>query len=231
MNIQIVLQARTGSTRFPNKVLKKIYSKSILEIIFYRLKKSKLINGILLITTNNPNDKILTKIAKKNKINYFLGSEENVLSRYYYASKQFKIDIIVRVTSDCPLLSSEIIDEGIKTFLSKKVDYLHNTNHKSYSFPDGFDIEIFNFKVLKESYYRTKNKTNIEHVTKYMRANKRYAKYQMKHKNRKLKAKYSLDTLKEFNKLEKIFEYFGNFDFNFKDLNTAKCSKFINTLK
>ena len=231
MNTQIVIQARTGSTRFPNKVLEKIGKKNVIEIILHRLSKSVLSTGIVLITTNNPKDKKLIKIAKNNKIKYFAGSENNVLERYYFAAKKFKIDIIVRVTADCPLLSSDIIDKGIKIFLSKNIDYLHNTNHK-FPYPDGFDIEIFSFKALERSFLKTKSYNNLEHVTRYLRLSSLFKKYQMICINNKLKkVKYSIDTKGEFTKIKSIFDYFDSYDFDFKDINQIKSINFINSLK
>ena len=99
-----IIQARTGSTRLPEKVLFKIKGKSILEIVIDRLKKSKKINQIILATTRKTEDKKLIRIAKKKNIDFFRGEDENVLKRYYSCSKKYKPDIIVRVTADCPLV-------------------------------------------------------------------------------------------------------------------------------
>ena len=119
-----IIQARTGSTRLPDKILLKIKGKSILEIVIDRLKKSKKINQIILATTKKIGDKRLIKIAKKKNIDYFAGDEENVLKRFYTCSKKFNADIIVRITSDCPLVDYRLVDEMLAFYKKKKTSII-----------------------------------------------------------------------------------------------------------
>ena len=110
MNDYILVQARTGSKRLKNKILLKIQGKTILEILISKLKKSKKVKKLIIVTTKKSRDNIIIKICKKNKINYFRGSESNLINRYYECAKYFKIDNIIRVTSDCVLIDPKIID-------------------------------------------------------------------------------------------------------------------------
>ena len=104
MNILAVVQARTSSKRFPNKILKKINNLAIIEIIIERLKRSKKISQIVVATTKNPSDDKLIELLKKINVNYYRGDENNVLERFYKVAVQKRADIIVRITSDCPLI-------------------------------------------------------------------------------------------------------------------------------
>ena len=135
-----IVQARINSSRFPNKILQKILNRTVLEIINTRLKKSKSIEAIVYAIPNNKQNNKLKNFLKKKGYNFFCGSEKNVLSRYYWASKKYNADFILRVTSDCPLVCPNLIDQMFNLIKIKKVDYVSNTLHTS--FPDGFDIEI-----------------------------------------------------------------------------------------
>ena len=117
-NVTVIIQARFSSTRFPGKILNKIKKKTILEIQIDRLKKSKNISDIIIACTKNPKDKNIIKLCKKKKIKFYIGSEENVLERYYKAAKKYNAKNILRITSDCPLIDPKIIDDLIHKFSS-----------------------------------------------------------------------------------------------------------------
>jgi len=178
LKITAIVQARLNSTRLPGKVLLKIKLKSILEIIQARLKESKYVNKIIFAIPKN--DKLLKNFLKKKKFNYFLGSNENVLQRYYECAKKNKSNIIVRITADCPLIDSGIIDNMIKIFKKNKLDLI--TNYFPPSFPDGLDVSIFSFKLLKETFLKAKNKYEKEHVVPYMIYKKNIKKYNYSNK-------------------------------------------------
>ena len=149
-----IVQARYDSIRFPGKILKKINNKSILEILIKRLLKSKKISKVIVACTKSTNDKKIIQECKKLKIDFYRGSEKNVLERYFKSAKLFKAPNIVRICADCPLIDINIIDNVIENFFKKKVDYASNTLRPT--FPDGLDIEIFNFKSLKEAFKKAK---------------------------------------------------------------------------
>ena len=158
-----------GSSRLPGKVLKKLNDKTTLEHMIYRLRKSKMINDIIICTTSNPEDDLLVEVCKKNKINFFRGSENDVLSRYYHTALISNTDLIIRCTGDCPLIDVKILDDMIKKFLYMDVKHYgleyYNGNQ---AFPDGFDISIFSFKVLEEAYNNAKLPYDREHVEPYI---------------------------------------------------------------
>ncbi|WP_431165297.1 cytidylyltransferase domain-containing protein [Tenacibaculum halocynthiae] len=169
MKIVIITQARTGSTRLPNKVLKKIAHKTLLEIHLERISQSKLATHIIVATTNKIEDNLIEEESKKMNIVCSRGSENDVLDRFYQAVKKLHPDYIVRVTSDCPLLDPQLIDTVIKTTVDKKVDYCSNVQEET--FPDGQDIEVFTYKALELAWKNAKLISEREHVTPYIRNN------------------------------------------------------------
>ena len=164
--IVAIIQARTGSTRLPRKVLMSIGEKTMLEWVIERTKKASLIHNIVVATSTKEEDDIIEKLCKKLNVKCFRGSEEDVLSRYYETSKQMKADIIVRITADCPFIDPQIIDEIIKIHLENKNDYTQNDTEDSY--PKGTDVEVFNFECLEEAHLNADKPYQREHVTPYI---------------------------------------------------------------
>ncbi len=163
MKVSVIIEARLGSKRLPNKIILKIKKYLFIEYLIKRLKLSKKINEIIIATTDLPQDRKLVNIAKKNKIKYFQGSEKDVLKRVIDTGKKFKCKTIVRVTSDCPVLDISILDQAIDMFKKNKCDYLSNSHVRGY--PDGMDVEVFDLKTLIKSYKFAKNKKYKEWTT------------------------------------------------------------------
>ena len=142
-----IVQSRTTSTRYPNKVLSKIGKNSVTQLIIKRLNKSKLIDDIVFtIPSNFRNNKLFNHLKKLN-VNIFRGSESNVLDRYFRTATKFKASTIVRITGDCPLVDPQLIDNMLRVFHKKKLDFFYTLPK---SFPDGFDVEIFSFQTLSK---------------------------------------------------------------------------------
>lgn len=189
LNFGIIIQARANSTRYPEKVLKKIDKKnSVLGFQIKRVLNEFKNKNIFIATTIKKKDEKICLVAKNNNVNFFRGSEKNVLKRYLDCAKKFKIKNIVRITSDCPLVDPKLIKKMLKIFLESKYDYFANTYpiNKS-TFPDGSDIEIFKFSSLKKAYESAKNKDDLEHVTTYFWKNS----HSFKIKNYKIKKNFS----------------------------------------
>jgi spore coat polysaccharide biosynthesis protein SpsF len=166
VNTGIIVQARLNSTRFPKKILKKIYKDySVIDFLLQRIRKSKLANKFILAVPL-ANKKKFSLIAKRNNFELFGGSEKNVLKRYYDAATKYKLNTIIRVTSDSPLMNSSILDNAINHFKTIKVDYYNNILKPSY--PIGIHIEIFKYKTLKKLFKNVKEKEFKEHVTPYI---------------------------------------------------------------
>jgi len=164
--IAVIIQARMTSTRLPGKVLMEIEGKPMLWHVINRLKFCKKLNDIILAIPNTKENNILEKFAKKYNLKYYRGSENDVLSRYYNAAKKFRCDIIVRLTSDCPLIDPEIVDKVVERHLKTGADYTSNVLKRT--FPRGLDTEVFNFSVLKKVFYDAKENYQREHITPYI---------------------------------------------------------------
>jgi glutamate-1-semialdehyde aminotransferase/spore coat polysaccharide biosynthesis protein SpsF (cytidylyltransferase family) len=212
-----IIQARYSASRFPGKVLKIINKKTLLEILIKRLSKSKYISKIIVACSLNDKDSKIIDICKKLKIDYFAGSENNVLDRFYKSAKKSKIKNIVRITGDCPLIDSEIVDIVIKNFFLNKVDYASNTNPPT--FPDGLDVEIFKFNALKNAYFNAKNNHEREHVTPYIIKNKKFKKFNLKNSQDISWLRLTLDEERDFQVIKKIVRNFkNNLYFNLNDI-------------
>ena len=111
--VAIIIQARMNSTRLPNKVLAKLNGKSLFEFLVTRLKKGTLVNEIILATTNNPIDDPLYKKGKELNLNIVRGSEDDVLGRFFEASKVTDANVFIRITADCPFIDQFLIKDLI----------------------------------------------------------------------------------------------------------------------
>lgn len=169
MKIIAVSQARTGSSRLPDKVLKKADGETLLQIHLNRLKKSERLSEFILATTTKVGDIIIREIAQANGIKCYQGSENDVLDRFYQAVQPLRPDYVVRLTADCPLIDAQLMDKVIDYTLANDLDYVTNTLETTY--PDGQDVEVFKFSALEEAWYQAKLKSEREHVTPYIRNN------------------------------------------------------------
>ena len=223
-NVLAIIQARYNSTRFPGKVVQKINSKTILEILIYRLSKSKYISKIIVACSKNQKDKIILDICKKLRVNYFAGSENDVLDRFYKAAKKYNGANIVRITADCPLLDYKIVDDVISNFFLKKVDYASNIHPPT--FPDGLDVEVFKFSALKEAYIKTRQSTEREHVTPFIINSKKFKKFNLNNYKDYSFLRLTLDEKDDFILIKKIINNFkNNLNFNLKNIVTLYKNK------
>ncbi len=204
MKIAIITQARVDSTRLPGKVLMKIMQKTILEYHIERLKWSSL--HIVVATTNKGSDDSIVSLCNDMEIPFFRGSEEDVLARYYECAKTNCLDVVIRVTSDCPLIDGYLIKEALKTFIMKRPDYLSNIIERS--FPRGLGFEIFTFKSLETAFVNAREKPEREHVTPYIwRNNSQHFKLaKFKHECNKSAYRIAIDTSEDFLVVKKLIE-------------------------
>lgn len=165
--IVAIIQARLASTRLPKKILKNIEGKPMLGHVIERLKHSQLIDEIVIAIADEP-DTPLPKLATKYGAKSFIGSQQDVLDRHYQTSKAFRADVIVRVTSDCPLIDPEIVDVVIAHFLKyrKNIDFASNALKRT--FPHGLNVEVFSFEALQRTWRKSTQAYQREHVTPYI---------------------------------------------------------------
>lgn len=165
--IIVIIQARMGSTRLPGKVLEDIEGKPMLWHVIERVRTSKTIDDIVVATTINPEDDQIERFCRNNNIQFYRGSESNVLDRYYQAAKQVAPDCVVRITSDCPLIDPEVINKVVFTYLNNKGSLDGATNIIERTYPRGLDAELFTFEALKKVWLEAIEDYHKEHVTVY----------------------------------------------------------------
>ena len=166
MTVNAIIQARCGSTRFPNKVFADIDGKPLLWHVVNRLRFATRLDDIIIATTINTKDDIIEGWCQEKGIKCFRGSEEDVLSRYYSAAIAYPSDVIVRITADDPFKEPSVIDAVINKLIDEKLDLA--TNNYPPSYPEGLDCEAFSFKILHIMEKSAKNSFEREHVTQYI---------------------------------------------------------------
>ncbi|MBU3142326.1 cytidylyltransferase domain-containing protein [Clostridium sp. CF012] len=163
MRTLCIIQARTGSSRLSGKVLMKIGNRTIVEIIYERLKKcGNVIDDIIFAIPDSDKEKKLEDLLISKGYLYFKGSELNVLERYYKCAKKYKGDIIVRVTCDNPLVDYTVVKELVNVVIKQGADYIIKKE-----LPIGITSEAMNFKSLEEAYLNADKDYHKEHVTSY----------------------------------------------------------------
>lgn len=163
MKIIATIEARMTSSRLPGKVLMLSCGKPMLELMIERVRRSKLLNDIVLATTVNREDDPVVDLCKKIECSYFRGSENDVLLRVLEAAKSVDADIIVELTGDCPCIDWRHIDHLIEFYLNNDYDFVANNTERS--FPDGFDIRIFSVEALQKVCELSPDPLDHEHVS------------------------------------------------------------------
>ena len=233
MKVILLLQSRLDHL----DCLKKFYSNKkkkepLVELVLKRISLAKKIDKVVVAIPKIKKDDLLYKFLRKKAIRFFRGEETDALDRFFNAAKKYKADIVVRVTSDCALIDPKVIDKCVDVFL-KKPDYLSNrfnldNNIKKYSwaYPDGFDTEVFSFKLLK---YVQRNHKKIHRVeggviTPFFKQNPKMRKKFVlvglnSPKLLKQHPQLSIDTKKDLALVKKIYKHFSpSINFSWTDV-------------
>ncbi len=221
MRIEAYVQARMGSTRLPGKVLKKVLGKPLLHFLVERLSASKEIDDIVILTSNLAADDAIVTFCQEKKISFFRGSEEDVLDRYYQAALERRPEGIVRITSDCPLIDPDVVDQVVKTFREglPKIDYVSNSLERT--FPRGLDVEVFSFNALQQAFKHAIRPEEREHVTVYLyRHPERFQLKNVAHLPSLAHYRWTVDTPEDFALIRLILEnlYPSHPQFRLKDV-------------
>lgn len=162
-----IIQARTGSTRLPGKILKPILGEPMLARMLERVEQAKKLDAFVLATTDKPEDDATAILAASAGVRVCRGSESDVLDRFYTAAKDAEAETVVRMTGDCPLMDPEVIDLVVTHFEDAKgaIDYCGTPSN----YPEGLDIEVFTFAALEEAVREAKLPSEREHVTPYIK--------------------------------------------------------------
>ena len=168
MKTSIIVQARMTSTRLPGKVLLEVSNKPLLAYVIERLRMVPLADNLIIATTTNASDDGIVELCEKMGCMYFRGSEDNVLERYHGSALSLESDVIVRITSDCPLIDPMVVNEVIDHFLTNRAEFDYVSNTLTRTYPRGLDCEVFSRKVLQEAHDEATEQSEREHVTPFI---------------------------------------------------------------
>lgn len=207
MKVVAIVQARMGSTRLPNKVMKPIGGVPMIELQLTRLARSSQINQIVLATSTDERNTPLVEHVQKLGYDCVRGSESDVLERYLLAARQVQADVVVRITGDCPLIDPVLVDRAIKQFKSAGVEYLSNTVPATY--PDGLDIEVFTMQALERAAQESQELFDHEHVTPYLRRPGLFKTDVMRNDNDLSGLRWTVDEPADFEVVSQVFAHFA----------------------
>jgi glutamate-1-semialdehyde 2,1-aminomutase len=218
------IQARMESIRLPNKVMKLVNGKPLIEYLLLRVSKAKLINKVVVATSVNSNNDPLVSFVNSIGFETFRGSEQDVLCRFYEAAKFYNATTVLRITADCPLVDPNIIDSMMEDYFKSDSDYTTNTLPPTY--PDGLDVEVFSFKSLERTYREASAPNEREHVTPYIRYSGKFTIQNRINEIDYSDRRWTVDEEDDFEVVANVFKYFNPdiyFDWNkiieFENLN------------
>ncbi|MCX7833977.1 MAG: glycosyltransferase family protein [Ignavibacteria bacterium] len=209
--IVIVIQARTGSSRLPGKVLLPLCGKALLIRMVERVERSYFKPIVVVATTEKSEDDEIVDLCKKENKLFFRGSENDLLDRHYKAGLYFGADIISKIPSDCPLIDTNIIDKVISFYLTNNNKYDYVSNLHPPTFPDGNDVEVMHMSVLKIAYENALAPYEREHTTPYIWDNPdifRIGNYRWETgKDFSLTHRFTIDYLEDYEFIKRVYEY------------------------
>ena len=214
-----IVQARTDSSRLPGKVLLPVLQQPMLMHQLQRISRSKRLDKVIVATSDQESDDALAKVVLDNGYECFRGSEDDVLARFYELCSSLDLqedDMIVRLTGDCPLLDSLVIDELVDFFTKQNVDYAANCIVPVY--PDGFDAEIFTFRSLQEAFLKADRPSDREHVTPYIYTSGLFKTANIEKEDRMDHLRLTVDEKEDFQLIRRLYEHFGHNRFTYEEI-------------
>lgn len=218
MKTVAIIQARMGSTRLPGKVLLPLLEMPLLHWVVRRVRQSHLIDEVVIATTTDPRDDAIVDLCIREGWLYSRGSEDDVLDRYYLAAQAHQADVVVRITSDCPLIDPRVLDYVISAFhaAAPAIDYASNSIARSY--PRGLDTEVFTFAAL-EAAWREDRSGWREHVTPFIYNHpERFRLRSITNPTDYSHHRWTVDTPEDYELVRRIYEHFGHGDFDWRDV-------------
>jgi len=203
--ILAILQARMSSTRLPGKVMKPLAGAPMLERHIERVRRSELIDVLVLATSDHENDDAIADLGAHLSTHVHRGSLDDVLDRFYRAALPYAPDHVVRLTGDCPLADPEVIDQVIRLYLDGRYDYASNALIPT--FPDGLDVEVFRFSCLEEAWREAQLPSEREHVTPFIHKRPQRYRIGVLGADEDLSSlRWTVDTAEDYALVSKIYE-------------------------
>ncbi len=201
-----LIQARMGSTRLPGKVLKKLAGTPVIDHVISRVRASKQVGQVIVVTSIDKSNLPLIHHVSGNNTGVFIGSENDVLDRFWQATRLTDAEHIVRITADCPALDPTVADAVIEKHLRDGNDYTTNTNPPTW--PDGLDVEVIRRSALEAAWHEAKAKSDREHVTPFIRNNhERFHTGNYAAQTDLSHHRWTIDQAEDFRFLQTVFDY------------------------
>jgi len=220
VKIGAIVQARMGSTRLPGKVLFEAQGKTLLEHLMERIGYCKTLDFTVVATSTNPRDDVIVALCCNHGFPVFRGSEMDVLDRYHEAARHFRFDVVVRISSDCPLVDPALTDEIISVFMNHRDEYDLVTNRHPLTFPDGLDVDVMSFSALEHVWRNATEAHQREHTIPYFWESGMRV-FNFEHPdNLFVKHRWTLDYWEDYQLIKAIFEglYRPGHPFGMKDI-------------
>ena len=198
-----------GSTRLPGKVLLDLAGETVLARVVNRLRRSRLCAEIVIATTEDPRDDVIEQECRRLSVKCSRGSELDVLDRYHRTAGEARAEAVVRITSDCPLIDPEVVDDTIQVFLNEHAEYASNVNPRR--FPRGLDTEVFTAAALDRAWAEARETYQREHVTPYLSEHPELFRFSaLVAEHDYSEHRWTLDTPEDFQLLREIYSSFRN---------------------
>lgn len=207
MKVVAIVQARMGSTRLPNKVMKLIGGRPMIELLLARLSRAREVHEVMVATSVDPRNEPLVEHVQALGYKCSRGSENDVLDRYLQAARLAEADVVIRITGDCPLVDPELVDEAVRQFRAAGVDYFSNVAPPTY--PDGLDIEVFTVDAMARAARETSKAFDLEHVTPYLRESGKFSQAGMRNAADHSKLRWTVDEPADFEVISRVFAHFS----------------------
>lgn len=200
-----ITQARMTSTRLPGKVLRTVLGRTLLDWHVSRVARAQTVDEVVVATTENAADDVICEHARALGAGVFRGPENDVLARYAGAVRQFAADVVVRVTSDCPLIDPAVIDATIGTFLAALPRADYGCNRLPQTYPRGMDTEVLSAETLLEADRLARDPQDREHVTLFVwRQRDRYRVVNAPYRTDQSRHRWTVDTPEDFDLISRI---------------------------
>jgi spore coat polysaccharide biosynthesis protein SpsF len=217
MKVVTIIQARMGSTRLPGKVLKDLGGRTVLERVVRRAQKCRLADEVVVATSVEPANDAIAEECTRLRVRVLRGSEDDLLDRYFRAAEVTQADVVVRITSDCPLVDPGVSDESIRAFLETCPDYASNVLERTY--PRGLDTEVFSLCALDRAFREAKDPFQREHVTPFFYQHpERFKLVSVKGERDFSNHRWTLDTPEDLEFLQAVYARLGDRDFTWRDV-------------
>ena len=212
-----IIQARYGSSRLRGKVMADIAGRPMFWHAWARASAARMVDLAVVATSNTPADDVVAAYCEAQNIPCYRGSEKDVLDRFYFCARHFDAEVVVRMTADCPLADSAVIDEVCEAFLRTGVDYACNCVR--YTYPDGLDVEVFSHEALGNAWGNATEPLHREHVTPYIRFGNSFSHYCVEDSQDNSHLRFTVDVAEDLDFVRRVYGFFHpRLDFSYREV-------------